>query len=321
MALMPVDSDPVMIACKVESGSVEAETWIQDKRYYVEFQRSPIDLLAEALKEKGLEGKRIGIELDYLMATYYSELISLMPTTEFVPCTRMFERVRMIKDEKEIKLLGDSAKHTSKAFEAACMMTSPGETEKALGKRTTDNLLTGADKLDFLCLCSGTRTIEVHGMPGDFPLEDGEIARIDFGGQYRHYLTDLARTVGIGKVKPIYKDMFSRFAEAYAKTYEFIAPGVAACEIHAEAKRQIEKCGLPFESHLVGHGLGIGPHEMPVLNAKETQILLPGMVICYEISIALHDRKMHHEETFCVRENSIELLSASKMEPRMLMIE
>jgi len=321
MALMPVDSDPVMIACKVEAGSVEAETWIQDKRYYVEFHRSPMELLADALKEKGLEGKKIGIELDYLMSTYYIELKKLMPTTEFVVCTRLFEKVRMIKDEAEIKLLGDAAKHTSKAFAAACAMTAPGETELVLGHRIVTNMLTRADKMDFLCLCSGTRTMEVHGEPADHILQCGEIGRIDFGGQYKHYLTDLARTFGIGKVKPEYIDMYNRFIDAYVETYQKIAPGVAACEIRAESVKQFERCGLPHEVHLVGHGLGMGAHELPILNTTEPQILLPGMVLCYEISVTLHGRKMHHEETLCIRENGVELLSAEKMDPKMIMIE
>lgn len=321
MAVMPVESDPVMIACKVESGSVEEETWIRDKRYYVEFQTSPVALLVEVLKEKGLEGKKIGIETDYLMACYYQELISLMPTTEFVLCTELFDKVRMLKEQKEIDLLAFAAKKTIKAFDAACMMTSPGETEKALSKRVVDNLLLSAEKLDFMCLSAGPRSMEVHGMPGDYPLEAGEIARIDYGGQFHHYITDLARTIGIGKVKGSYADTFKKFAEAYTKTYEKFAPGVAACEIFQEAKKQFDKQGLPFGNHLVGHGIGIGPHEKPVLNAIETQVLEPGMVICYEISLHKDGRRMHHEEMLAVTADGIQLLSAKEINPQMTMIE
>lgn len=42
IAVMPLDSDPAMIACKIEEPTVEAESWIKDKRYFVELQCSPI---------------------------------------------------------------------------------------------------------------------------------------------------------------------------------------------------------------------------------------------------------------------------------------
>ncbi len=322
MAVMPLDSDPVMIAAKVESDSVEAETWIQDKRYYVEFLRSPMDLLAEVLKEKGLAGKRIGIETNYLMAHYYMELVELMPDTEFVMCSRMFEKIRMIKDEKEIKLLTDSARQTIKAFEAACILTTPGETEAKLGKRTVDNLLLlGADKLDFICLCSGDRTMQVHAMPGEYTLDDGDILRIDFGGKYHQYLTDLARTGTIGRRVPKYEDMFSRLRDAYVNTYPMLRPGVAACEVHQAAAANYDKAGIPFHMTLVGHGIGIGPHELPILSPKENQILLPGMMICYEMIVHLDGRRMHHEELVLIGEDGPVILSAPTMDPKLIRIE
>ena len=46
IAVMPLSSEPAMIACKIEEPTVETETWIKDRRYYVEAQQSPIALLA-----------------------------------------------------------------------------------------------------------------------------------------------------------------------------------------------------------------------------------------------------------------------------------
>ncbi len=62
IAVMPLDESPAMIACQIEKPSVEAETWISGRCYYVEGQLSPIALMAEVLKEKHLENRRIGIE-------------------------------------------------------------------------------------------------------------------------------------------------------------------------------------------------------------------------------------------------------------------
>ena len=69
ITVMPLASEPAIIACKIEEPTVEAETWISDRRYFVELQCSPIAMLADVIKEKHLENRRIGIELNYLMAT------------------------------------------------------------------------------------------------------------------------------------------------------------------------------------------------------------------------------------------------------------
>lgn len=202
------------------------------------------------------------------------------------------------------------------------MMTCPGDTEAMLAKRTVDNLLTlGADKLDFISLRSGPRTIEVHGMAGNDPLEDGEVLRVDFGGQYSHYLTDLARTAVIGKPNPKYVDIFERLAQVYVDTYPMLRPGVAACEVWQTAKENYAKQNLPFIMTLVGHGIGIGPHEMPVLSLREKQELLPGMLICYELSVHEEKRRMHHEELVLISENGPVLLSAPELNPHLLRIE
>ena len=53
IAVMPLASDPAMIACKIEEPTVEAETWIKDRRYYVEAQRSPKSSRRSTWKESG----------------------------------------------------------------------------------------------------------------------------------------------------------------------------------------------------------------------------------------------------------------------------
>ena len=112
IAVLPLEQEPAFIGCSIEQATIESETWIADKRFYTEFVESPVAVLANVLKEKGLDHGKVGIELDYLMAHYYKELISLLPDVEFVPCTYLFNRIRMIKEPVEIEMLSTAAKKT-----------------------------------------------------------------------------------------------------------------------------------------------------------------------------------------------------------------
>lgn len=140
ITVMPLASEPAIIACKIEEPTVEAETWISDRRYFVELQCSPIAMLADVIKEKHLENRRIGIELNYLMATYYQELITLLPNAEFVQCARIFDQVRAIKELREIKQLSYAGLNTVRAMEAAVRMSRVGDSENDLAVRIIKNM-------------------------------------------------------------------------------------------------------------------------------------------------------------------------------------
>ena len=135
IAVLPLEQEPAFIGCSIEQATIESETWIADKRFYTEFVESPVAVLANVLKEKGLDHGKVGIELDYLMAHYYKELISLLPDVEFVPCTYLFNRIRMIKEPVEIEMLSTAAKKTREALEKALLETHPGDTEFQLASK------------------------------------------------------------------------------------------------------------------------------------------------------------------------------------------
>lgn len=321
ITIMPLESEPIMIACDVERATVEEETWISDKRYYVEFEQSPIQFLVEALRERGLENKRVGIELDYLMAHFYKELIESMPNTEFVMCTRIFDKVRMIKEEREIEILSNAGFQTRKAFEAAILMTKPGDTEADLANKTIRNLFDlGCEDLDFICLASGERTPLVHGLPQEIPLVDGDMMRIDFGGIFDNYISDVARTALIGNRNRKYVEVFDRLAEVYMRTFEKLKVGVPAFEVYNCAKKHFGTVGLPFSMAHIGHGIGLGPHEMPILSPFEKQILMEDMVLCLELSVNINNRYYHVEDLIRITSEGPRVLTQSTLNPQLLHI-
>src|SRR5450756_645046 len=69
------DETETFVVCTIEEAQARAESWIADIRGYVEFAESPIAVLAAVLKERGFARGRIGIQMRYLVANFYRELV------------------------------------------------------------------------------------------------------------------------------------------------------------------------------------------------------------------------------------------------------
>lgn len=310
IAILPLEQDPTMIACVIEEHTVEDETWIQDKRYYFEFKESPIQFMIDALAEKGLTDKKIGIELDYLSAHYYRELMEKLPNAQLYSGADVFNVVRSIKEPEEIKKLQYAAIATRTAFEQAASETHVGDLESDFGKRIAKRMIdAGCATIEFLVMGTGDRSILVHGLPADVPMQNGTHGRIDFGGLFDHYFSDVARTFCIGKPNPKHLDVFSRMLEAYKSAIDACVVGAPANAPFFAAKQKCAEVGIPFNRVHEGHGLGLSVHEYPMLAPGNTSLLEENMVMCVEHAVHVDGFRYHIEDLIQITKTGPVILS------------
>jgi Xaa-Pro aminopeptidase len=316
ISVFPLEQEPAFIACGIEKKTAEVESWIGDMRFYMEFQQSPIDLLADVLEEKGLTGKKIGIELDYLMAHYYIALTKRLPKTEFVPCKRVFAKVRMIKEPQEIACLTYAATNTRQAMEKAIAEVNPGCTELAFAHRIMADMVYGGSTGGFFVMGSGEKSLEVHALPTGNIMEDGEVMRLDLGGIYEgQYLSDMARTVMIGKENPTYLDAYNRLREVYVEVIANMTVGKASKEIFGLYASLLTKAGFECVAPHVGHSLGLEVHEYPMLSPVEDCLLQENMVFCLEPVVFAHGRMFHMEDLIQITADGPKILSNTSFDP------
>ncbi|MCZ7569935.1 MAG: aminopeptidase P family N-terminal domain-containing protein [Ardenticatenaceae bacterium] len=91
LVVWPAEGEPTLIVCNIEEPQAQTESWIEDVRAYLEFQKRPTELLAEILNEKGLSTAPIGIEMGYLSARHFADLSRLLPDATLVACDHLFE--------------------------------------------------------------------------------------------------------------------------------------------------------------------------------------------------------------------------------------
>lgn len=322
ITVLPVNGEPLIIACCIEQNTVDSETWIADRRYYVEFQESPIAFLVDALRERGLLGARIGIELGYLTATYYQELLSLAPGLNLVNCKRACELVRMIKEPREIKYLTDAANITRRAMEKGIAEVHPGCTERQFANIVKSHMLNdGLTDIDFFVMGACEKSPMVHALPSDNVMRGGDQMRMDFGGVGEgRYLSDFARTIMVGELNDKYVDVYTRMCETQEEIFSHIRAGVSASELFRVCSDGMAKRGLPFNIPHIGHSLGIECHEFPMLSPVEDFALEENMVFNIEPVVMTENRMFHFEDLVLVKKDGFELLSNTQVNPGLLRI-
>jgi Xaa-Pro aminopeptidase len=90
-----------------------------------------------------------------------------------------------------------------------------------------------------------------------------------------------------------------------------IEPGRPASEVFEAVRAEFARQGLPFFMPHIGHGLGIGLHEFPMLEPQNHTPLEVGMVLNVEPMVVFRDQAecYHTEDLALVTPDGRELLT------------
>ena len=112
-------------------------------------------------------------------------------------------------------------------------------------------------------ICSSPNSMIVHGIPGSYKLQRGDILSIDVGVVLNGWVSDAAVTVPIGPVTPIATRLMQTTREALFEAVDQVRPGNHLGDVSAAVQRKVEAEGFAVVRSLVGHGVGREMHEDP----------------------------------------------------------
>lgn len=153
-------------------------------------------------------------------------------------------------------------------------------------------------KEPFPCgLCVSINEQVVHGIPAeDVVIKDGDLVGLDLGMKYHGLFTDMAITVGVGKVDKRARKMMQVTKKALDLAIKKIKPGVDLQEVSAVIEKTAQDAGFEVVRQLVGHGVGYDVHEPPQIPnyvLKDFHLeLKPGMVLALEPMFTMGDWKV-----------------------------
>lgn len=304
--------DPALLVCDIEESLVRLESPIEDVRIYVEFEREPVDVLAELLREFGLGDARIAIDRRRLPGESLLALQRALPRSTLVALDDAIEGLQMQKDEREIALLSEAARATQRAVETAVAESQLGVTEQHLAGRIFAGLAEAGGAPLFLVLGSGERSMIAHPDPLDSPMAEGAIFRVDTGARFREgLLSDLARTGVVGEPSDVQQETLRALRRTQTAAFELMEPGRPVRDLYEACKRAFADNDLPFGMPHIGHGLGIALHESPRIHPGAETPLEPGMILNIEPLVIFAERQeaYHVEDLVLITADGHEVLT------------
>jgi methionyl aminopeptidase len=135
-------------------------------------------------------------------------------------------------------------------------------------------------------ICASPNSMIVHGIPGPYKLERGDILSVDVGVVLDGWVADAARTFPVWAVSPVARKLLTTTEESLLVAVDKCRAGNHLGDVSHAIQEHVEAEGLSIVRSLVGHGIGRSMHEEPQIpnyGKPGTGIVLEeGMVLAIE---------------------------------------
>jgi methionyl aminopeptidase len=135
-------------------------------------------------------------------------------------------------------------------------------------------------------ICASPNSMVVHGIPGPYRLERGDIISIDVGVVLDGWVADAARTFPVGPVSPVAEKLMDVTKASLFDAVEHCRAGGRLGDVSHAVQTTVEAGGMSVVRTLVGHGIGQDMHEDPQIPnygpPGRGPLLEEGMVLAIE---------------------------------------
>jgi len=206
----------------------------------------------------------------------------------------------VIKNEKELEILKKGGKRLAFVISELVKKTKIGISTIELDNLAYDLIKKQGGEPAFLnykpeknlkpypaSVCVSINEDIVHCVPTkEKIIKDGDIVSIDLGMKYKNLITDMAYTIGVGKVDKIGKKLIETTKMALLSGIKEAKIGNRIGDIGFSIEKIAKKNSFSVFQELVGHGVGYELHENPLIpnfgQKGKGEKLVEGMVLAIE---------------------------------------
>ena len=142
-------------------------------------------------------------------------------------------------------------------------------------------------------LCVSVNAQVVHGIPGEWVLNEGDIVSLDLGAIFKGFHGDAAVTVGVGEVSLQAKELVQMAEGALKAGIAAAYPEAKLGDISAAIQSCAESRGYSVVREYTGHGIGREMHEEPQIPnfglPGTGPVLKRGMTLALEPMVSIGD--------------------------------
>ncbi|WP_421725690.1 M24 family metallopeptidase [Bauldia sp.] len=204
----------------------------------------------------------IGVETGFLPADAYTTLTDAFPASRFEDAVVALERLRAVKTPEEIALLRNASEQVVAAMLSVLGSHGPGAVKRDLVEALRVEETRRGLGFDY---CLATVGTSLNRAPSGEIWQDGDIASLDSGGNYRGYIGDLCRMAILGEPDAQLADLLAEIDAIQMAARAPIKSGAPGGDVIAAG--QAAHAAAPSRNHtsFVAHGMGLVSHEAPRL--------------------------------------------------------
>src|SRR3954468_1870405 len=320
---VPADGEPFHVLRGLEAMNARLNTYLPDILGYADDEH-PAAALAAVLRERGWQGKRVGIDRNgwFLTVNLYERLVQ-----EFGPlldASGLVEPLRRVKSPLEIEQMDEAGRANDEGMRAGLAATVDGATENDIAAAImAASIKAGGEYVGMEpFVTSGPRSGIPHTTWRRRRIDPGDVAVLETAACYNRYHAALFRTVAVGVVPQLALDMYEACAEGLEVAIEKLRPGNSCADAHNAVQAVIDRNGYTAGYRKrTGYSMGIsfapdwGEGNILSLFRGVDVALEPGMVFHVPITLREYNRfTVAVSETVMVTERASRPFSAISRE-------
>ncbi|MCL4518775.1 MAG: Xaa-Pro peptidase family protein [Thaumarchaeota archaeon] len=250
--------------------------------------KSDVEILAEKLKELGLERGKIGLDGSGMSYPIYLGLRASLKSAMFEDSSQTVSWIRAVKTPEESRRIRRATEIIETGFDSAESAVHVGVTEQDIaGAFRSSVVQTEEVEIGWYSFLAGTRSALCLAAPSEYRLKRGDLVVFHSNLAYKYYHSDIPRCGVLGKPAQEQLKAWNAVVRAEEKMIEKVAPGIRVSELFDLGIRVIRGLGIPkFQRHHLGHGIGLGwggaEYDPPIITEGNPAELEENMVLCIE---------------------------------------
>jgi methionyl aminopeptidase len=197
------------------------------------------------------------------------------------------------KSEQEIEAMAQAGRVVADTLALLGETLRPGVTTLELDELAEDYIRSQGGTPTFkgyhgfpASICASPNSMVVHGIPGEYRIEDGDLLSVDVGVTLNGFVADSAYTFAVGDVGEDAQRLLEVGQTALEAGIVEARAGNHIGDISNAVQRTVEEAGFSVVKSLVGHGIGRSMHEEPQIpnwgEPGRGPLLAPGMTLAIE---------------------------------------
>ncbi len=219
-----------------------------------------------------------------------------------------------IKDAKEIAATRKACEISSTVAKEIPDYLSEGVSEREVAARMDARMreLGGTGNAFDTIAAFGANASMPHYMPGDYRLQEHDVALFDFGTKFDRYCSDMTRSVFLGEPSDVMRRAYEVVLEAQEAGIAEYRAGAKANAADLAARKVIDDSEFKGKFiHSFGHGIGMDVHQPIHISPRSEQVLSAGNIVSAEPGVYIPGvGGIRIEDTILITENGCERLTS-----------